>query len=385
MPLHLLGKKSWNVYNADNIARVRADEAAVAAVEHAQEQRMQEADAARRLAFLRGETPPPPPAPEPEIDPSDSKNFSRKDKTSARALTGRKRKRHGEDDTDFEMRLVKERAELGKRAAVDLSDERAASGGGKRRHIDIVGRDGHIDLVGATPPRGNHKEEKNVDYEEEAARKRRELEDQYTMRFSTAAGRDGVAAADPWYTSASARNAVTTGVPKQYEVGIEASTKNVWGRDDPKRQEREMQRITSNDPLSMMRKGAQRVREVEKRRKRANEERARELEELRRAERRLEKRQKLERQHRHSGRDGHGDSSRHSHRPDRSEHQERQHGERRWRRARHRSEDRLSSMDRQAGYDRRQRRLSDKLSHHPYADGESKHRHLCGRDGDNET
>lgn len=54
MPLHLLGKKSWNVYNTDNIERVRRDEAAARAREEADEQRMQEEDAERRLKILRG-------------------------------------------------------------------------------------------------------------------------------------------------------------------------------------------------------------------------------------------------------------------------------------------------------------------------------------------
>ncbi|CCF31962.1 hypothetical protein CH063_00727, partial [Colletotrichum higginsianum] len=70
MPLHLLGKKSWNVYNADNIARVRRDEAAAKAKEEAEEQRMQEVDAERRLAILRGEAPPPlAPVEAPEDEP----------------------------------------------------------------------------------------------------------------------------------------------------------------------------------------------------------------------------------------------------------------------------------------------------------------------------
>lgn len=59
MPRHLLGKKSWNVYNTDNVERVRCDEAKAAEREELEEQRMQEIDAARRTALLRGETPPP--------------------------------------------------------------------------------------------------------------------------------------------------------------------------------------------------------------------------------------------------------------------------------------------------------------------------------------
>ena len=58
MPLHLLGKKSWNVYNTDNVERVRRDEADARAREEAAEQLMQEQDAERRIALLRGEEPP---------------------------------------------------------------------------------------------------------------------------------------------------------------------------------------------------------------------------------------------------------------------------------------------------------------------------------------
>ncbi|KAG9717065.1 hypothetical protein KCU60_g9544, partial [Aureobasidium melanogenum] len=55
MVLHLLGKKSWNVYNKDNIDRVRRDEAAAQAREQEAERRMDQEDAARRIAILRNE------------------------------------------------------------------------------------------------------------------------------------------------------------------------------------------------------------------------------------------------------------------------------------------------------------------------------------------
>ncbi|KAJ2986204.1 hypothetical protein NUW58_g5139 [Xylaria curta] len=69
---HLLGKKSWNVYNPANIARVKRDEAEAQVRAEAEEKRQQDAEAKRRLAILRGEdppTPPPPPSP-PTTGPS---------------------------------------------------------------------------------------------------------------------------------------------------------------------------------------------------------------------------------------------------------------------------------------------------------------------------
>lgn len=52
---HLLGKKSWNVYNQDNIERVRRDEARAKAAEEEAEHRKKDNDAAERLRILRGE------------------------------------------------------------------------------------------------------------------------------------------------------------------------------------------------------------------------------------------------------------------------------------------------------------------------------------------
>ncbi|ROV96912.1 hypothetical protein VSDG_04157 [Cytospora chrysosperma] len=290
MPLHLLGKKSWNVYNADNIARVQRDEAAAAAAEEAAEQHMQEVDAARRLAILRGETPPPLPEAEPEIDPSD-KRYTRRDRDSS-GFQSKKRKRAGEDDTDFEMRLARERAEAGAKATGELATK--ARGGAVK---EIVDKAGHIDLVGGSPeppPSAG----KNPEYEREAAKKKRELEDQFQMRFSNATGRDGFAAGAPWYAKADGRRttadattttATTTVVTKEgvdAEIGMEAPSKDVWGNDDPNRKVRAVQRLNTDDPLAMMKTGAKRAREVEKERKREVEERERELKELRREERR---------------------------------------------------------------------------------------------------
>ncbi|ATY66197.1 homocitrate synthase [Cordyceps militaris] len=261
MPLHLLGKKSWNVYNKDNIERVRRDEASAKAAEEAAEQRMQEVDAARRLAILRGETPPP-------IEQEEAAAADPEASPSRRLGTGRRpRKRHGEDDTDFELRIAAEREATVRRAAADA--RRATSS------APIVDRRGHIDLFGGDVDRSRHTE-KNEDAERDKRRKEREYEDQYTMRFANAGGQPGLDA--PWY-------AAEDGSTAQKQVA-----KNVWGRDDPKRKDREAKRTVASDPLAMMKQGAARVRELRQERGKLEEERDRELRQMRREEERRERR-----------------------------------------------------------------------------------------------
>ncbi|GJC83732.1 uncharacterized protein ColLi_06570 [Colletotrichum liriopes] len=231
MPLHLLGKKSWNVYNADNIARVRRDEAAAKAKEEAEEQRMQEVDAERRLAILRGEVPPPLPpteTPEDETRPRDRD-------AGPVGRERKKRKRAGEDDTEFELRVAQERADV-----VQTSNEALRQ---STSSAPIVDSTGHIDLFGEERKQGRHL--KNEEAEKEAAKKKKELEDQYTMRFSNAAGRDGLVG--PWYAASGAISE------------FEPPSKDAWGNEDPGRKKRDAERIVSNDPLAMMKMGASRL------------------------------------------------------------------------------------------------------------------------------
>ncbi|KAH6966900.1 hypothetical protein EDB82DRAFT_541956 [Fusarium venenatum] len=263
MPLHLLGKKSWNVYNADNIARVRRDEAAAKAIEEGEEQRMQEIDAQRRLAILRGEEPPP--IEEPESPKPNETTIG--DRDASHKGTRRKRKRPGEDDTDFELRIARENDNS---ALVNVEPERKSTSS-----APIVDHNGHIDLLGDEKSRAHA--EKNDEAEKEAKKKKQSYEDQYMMRFSSAAGKDGVLR--PWYSQADA-------------AAPDASSKDVWGNQDPNRKDRDAKRISSNDPLAMMKQGASKVRELKQDRKRFQEEREQELKNMRREERHREKKRR---------------------------------------------------------------------------------------------
>ncbi|KAF6808766.1 homocitrate synthase [Colletotrichum sojae] len=274
MPLHLLGKKSWNVYNADNVARVRRDEADAKAKEEAEEQRMQDIDAERRLAILRGEEPPPLPPAETSGD-AESRAGDR-----GRAPSGRerkKRKRAGEDDTEFELRMAKERSDV-VQAANDALRKSTSS-------APIVDSAGHIDLFGEERKQGRHL--KNEEAEKEAAKKKKDQEDQYTMRFSNAAGRDGLVG--PWYANSASRAELAE---------LETPGRDAFGNEDSGRKNRDAQRIVASDPLAMMKRGAARVREVKKERQMVEDERQRELEQLRREEKRKEKHESRHREHR---------------------------------------------------------------------------------------
>ncbi|KAJ0423781.1 hypothetical protein BJY00DRAFT_44794 [Aspergillus carlsbadensis] len=261
MPLHLLGKKSWNVYNPENIARVRRDEAQAKAQEEEEERRMQEDDAQRRIAILRGENPPSPP-PQASSNPSLSQHNRKAHADPARSY--RKRRRlAGENDTDRDIRFAQEDAEFtrAKREELVLAHK-------NKSDAPLHDRHGHINLFPEED--GQKRAVKNAEAEKEAADKLRSYEDQYTMRFSNAAGFRQNIGQNPWYSSSQSNVAAQEATP----------SKDVWGNEDPMRREREKARMNSNDPLLTMKKGVRQLKSVEAERRKWNEERSRDLDAL---------------------------------------------------------------------------------------------------------
>jgi hypothetical protein len=176
------------------------------------------------------------------------------------------------------MRLVRERASAGDRAARELAVTKPAAS-----PTSLVDSKGHIALF--AEPEAPRRHERNPEAMQEAARKERELKDQYQMRLVNAAGKEGegLTHGGPWYASADGEAS-----------GALMPSKNVWGRDDPRRKVREAARLDASDPLAMMKSGAKMVRELNKERKKEVEEREREIRALEKEERE-EKRRKRKR------------------------------------------------------------------------------------------
>lgn len=287
MPLHLLGKKSWNVYNANNIARVKADEAAAAEREAADDQRMQELDAERRAAILRGQTPPP----LPQSVESDSKGSDRDRGGDGRGRERKRRKLAGEDDTDMDIRLAS--SSLPKAAFEDAAKilllRSTASDAPLTDHA------GHIDLFPVNI-KDAIKREKNAEVEKEKRKKQNDRENQYTMRFSNAEGRGGTS--QPWYTTDHKRSSLTA---DQHEIiaypGFE--DKDVWGSEDPRRKERQQARISSSDPFAFMQKAQAQLQRSKLDKKKWAEDRNRELRELRATQEREERLNRHRKKKRH--------------------------------------------------------------------------------------
>jgi hypothetical protein len=231
------------------VDRVRRDEADAQAREEEHDRLTQAVDSERRLKLLRGEV-------LGELLAEDDKS-SAPSRKNDNPRSRKRRRIAGEDETDREMRLVKEEAALQTRApnAIPTANN------------PITDSRGHIDLF---PSRSQH-HEKNEEAEAERAKKKREYEDQYTMRLSNAAGFKQ-SLNTPWYSTAG-----------QSETEIPA--KDVWGNDDMGRREREKRRADASDPLAAMRRGVKELREVEKSRKEWIAERERELWELKELDR----------------------------------------------------------------------------------------------------
>lgn len=271
MVLHLLGKKSWNVYNSENVERVRKDEAEAKAREDAEEQRLQQEDAVRRIAILRGETPPPPPSLEPPAKSEEQK--PRRDDGSAR----KRRRLRGEDDTDRDIRYAREDAETNQKARQALVKGAANDDAPLHDHA------GNIQLIPAPDEKSIRKAEKNAEAEAEKAKKRKRDEDQYTMRFSNAAGfQNGME--KPWYASSTSASAA-------YKVGplVHLQEKDVWGNEDPSRKERERNRISGNDPFAVMQQAQKQLKQSDVDKQKWRREREAETEELRRSEERKQR------------------------------------------------------------------------------------------------
>ncbi|KAL8767622.1 MAG: hypothetical protein Q9203_005991 [Teloschistes exilis] len=259
MPLHLLGKKSWNVYNQNNVERVKRDEAAAAAREAAEEQRMQEVDAERRIQVLRGHEPA-------ALAENAAIGQSLEHDGLPHRREPKRRRIAGEDDTDRDIRFAKEaQVAVVPKAELQVKPNKSSD-------APLMDHRGHIDLFPVDGSKRNAP--KNLEVEAEKAKKKKEYEDQYTMRFSNAAGFKQSIRDKPWYQS------IGTNQDKVKEV----PSKDVWGNEDPRRKEREKLRVAANDPMAAMQQGVSQLRVVEKERKKWQQERDREMEEMARLE-----------------------------------------------------------------------------------------------------
>ena len=273
MVLHLLGKKSWNVYNSDNVERVRQDEARARELEEAEEQRMQEDDAARRIAILRGEQPPELPRSTAEDADLDQSRRQERDDNRPR----KRRRLRGEDDTDRDIRYAREDTEAGDKAKKALSKPK------DDRDVPLIDHAGHLQLIPELHKKASREIEKNAEAEAEKAKKRKRDEDQYTMRFSNAAGfNNGMQ--KPWY--ATSKQSAAAESMSNALVLADVQDKDVWGNEDPRRKERERSRISSSDPFAAMQQAQRQLKQSERDKENWKKERGLEIEELKRAEER---------------------------------------------------------------------------------------------------
>ena len=237
---------------------------------------MQDADAEWRLNVLRGQNQ--------ASQPNDTTYGKQKHHDHERP--SRKRRRvMGEDDTDRDIRFAREDNELAKAQRKALICEN------NPKDILLADTKGNINLFTAEQAQELSRKTTRAEREESARRERDE--DKYMMRLSNAAGYNQGADAVPWYSSIA---------PAIRNDGLlDGAEKDVWGKEDLGRNEREKVRLSANDPLAMMRQGVKNLRQSEQERQRWNLERSKELRDLKSSDRAKDKRHKRHEGHVHIG------------------------------------------------------------------------------------
>ena len=235
---------------------------------------MQAIDAENRIKLLRGGRPSATPFSTASFSDAASTLLDKKPTEEG----GRYRKRRrlpGEDDTERDIRLAREDAI---RADSKRQELLLTSRQDDKNAFTLLDSAGHINLF--PEDSSSKKAEKNREAEAEAQEKRQRHDDQYTMRFSNAAGFKEQVNRQPWYSSTNR----TVSAPDA------VADKDVWGNEDTMRKEREKARMNANDPLAVMKRGVRQLKATERERKRWNEEKQKELEALKTEERRRSKR-----------------------------------------------------------------------------------------------
>ena len=252
MPLHLLGKKSWNVYNTENIARVRRDEAAARAKGELEQRRISQVDAEARLTNLR----------------TDVRTNSALDERADKQLgddgsqqRGQKRRKlAGEDDTDRDIRFAQSQL-------VTRTNTRAGFQYGEEA---LFNRSGNISLFPEPPPAKPTQDRSKTSGRQDT---RHDGQDREPLSAQTLKEQHKDQAAEvPWYS-----------IPDtELRKNSTLNGKDVWGNEDPGRQHRDQIRINSADPMSIMKKGVKKLKETEQRRKDWMQQRERDLYEVER-------------------------------------------------------------------------------------------------------
>lgn len=272
MPLHLLSKKSWNVYSPASIARVRADEAAHAAREEAQNQLELEWQASCRLATLRG-LPAPLRPKELDEDVAEVEGGAdaggRQERLWEREDRKRKRRRAGEDDTERDIRVARE--DLGRRGGERDGGERRR-GSEKRAGRDdlpLVDAAGHIQLFAPSDAPQNSRSLAKRDRDPtQALRQQQQAErEEGSLRFSQAGANRSNPTSKPWYAgSGSGYSGTETLDEKNMLLAGESTGRDVWGNEDPGRKTRDAVRTAAADPMAVMQMAQKKLKQVERER-----------------------------------------------------------------------------------------------------------------------